>query len=203
MISLKNGVPELTSQCIQIDTSPYRCQADFRVLKEACPAPARIDCISIADILRNAFVYPPHSIFEQVKVAPCGVDPAEDLSRAPSYHFDYGKRFRPATTLQSVDTWIDSYHRRLCEVLEDVTAPLRSPWLLQSGGKDSTSLAIGLAEVRPDVTCLTYLGGMEENEISSARHVAKALGLHHEYLVCQPGRAYDRYLDLVLRLPLL
>ena len=80
---------------------------------------------------------------------------------------------------------------------------MRSPWLLQSGGKDSTSLAIAAADTRPDTTCITYLGGREENEVESARSVARALGLKHEVLVCDPGRAYDRYLGLIDSMPLL
>jgi hypothetical protein len=80
---------------------------------------------------------------------------------------------------------------------------MRSPWLLQSGGKDSTSMAIALAEVLPQTTCLTYLGGDEENEVASARLVAHQLGLRHEALICDPGRAYDRYLAMVPRMPLL
>jgi asparagine synthetase B (glutamine-hydrolysing) len=80
---------------------------------------------------------------------------------------------------------------------------MRAPWLLQSGGKDSTSLAIAISEARPDTTCLTYLGGTEEDEVASARAVAHQLGLRHEALTCNPGRAYDRYLAMVPRMPLL
>ena len=188
---------------MQIDTSPYRGRVDFHALRDVPPASMPIDRTSLADILRNAFVYPPHSILEQVKVAPCGVDPQQDLRDAPLYRFDYGERKNPNAGSVSADTWVEGYHQRLCEVLADSTAALRTPWLLQSGGKDSTSLAIGLAEVRPDITCLTYLGGKEENEIDSARRVARKLGLRHEFLTCRPGRAYDRYLALVPHMPLL
>jgi hypothetical protein len=64
-------------------------------------------------------------------------------------------------------------------------------------------MAIALADVRPDATCLTYLGGHEEDEVASARFVARQLGLAHEVLVCDPGRAYDRYLAVLPRIPLL
>ena len=78
-----------------------------------------------------------------------------------------------------------------------------APWMLQSGGKDSTSLAIAAAQACPQTTCITYLGGFEENEVESARSVARKLGLRHEALVCDPVRAYDRYLAMVPRMPLL
>lgn len=64
-------------------------------------------------------------------------------------------------------------------------------------------MAIAVAEVKPQTTCITYLGGREENEVDSARFVAQQLGLRHELLVCDPIRAYDRYLAMVPRMPLL
>ena len=51
--------------------------------------------------------------------------------------------------------------------------------------------------------CVTYLGGREENEIASAHAVARTLGLRHEVLICDPGRAYDRYLAMLPKMPLL
>ncbi|HUA80504.1 MAG TPA: asparagine synthase-related protein [Dyella sp.] len=110
---------------------------------------------------------------------------------------------RPRVDTVNDDTLLDTYHRLLCEAVRSSIATMRSPWLLQSGGKDSTSMAIAIADVRPDTNCLTYLGGREENEVASARHVARQLGLRHEALVCNPGRAYDRYLAMVPRMPLL
>ena len=62
-------------------------------------------------------------------------------------------------------------------------------------------MAFALADARPDTTCITYLGGVEENEVESARSVATTLGLRHEALVCDPGRAYDRYLEVAHRMP--
>lgn len=187
-----------------VDTSPYRGRVDFHELHAMGSVLVHIDRVSLADILRNAFVYPPHTIFEQIKVAPSGFDPSRSLLCEPRYRFEYSGEPQPEPAVLPTEAWIDSYHRRLCEVLADTTASLRSPWLLQSGGRDAISLAIGLARVRPDASCLTYLGSQEEKgELAAARHVARSLGLRHETLVCQPGRAYDRYLALVPRLPLL
>jgi asparagine synthetase B (glutamine-hydrolysing) len=98
---------------------------------------------------------------------------------------------------------LKTYHRLLCEAVSLSTTGMQSPWLLQSGGKDSTSMAIAVAEAAPQTTCITYLGGEEENEVASARLVARKLGLRHESLVCDPGRSYDRYLAIVPRMPLL
>ena len=186
---------------MQITMSPYYGAPDFAPL--AARAGLRtLDHVSMADLLRNGFVYPPHSIFQNVKLATFGFDPGQDLSAAPEYRFlfrDSGKSRRKADAHHLVDT----YHRLLCEALVRSTSAMRSPWLLQSGGKDSTSIAIAARECRPDVTCITYLGGSEENEIGSATQVAKTLGLRSETLTCDPGRAYDRYLAIVGSMPLL
>jgi len=162
-----------------------------------------LDAVSLADLLRNGFVYPPYSIDESVRLASCGFDPRQDLFEEPVYQpsFRHSQYHPPAA--QETRDWAGEYHERLCDAVVTASARMASPWLLQSGGKDSTSLAIAASEVRPDVTCLTYLGGDEEDEVASARHVARQLGLRHEALTCDAGRAYDRYLALLPRMPLL
>jgi asparagine synthetase B (glutamine-hydrolysing) len=191
---------------IQITTSPNAGEVDLSPLGDHGRDAASLDLVSLADILRNASVYPPHTIYRDVKVAATGFDPAQDLHDQPRFHFPFQSELatsRPPVDAVDEETLLRTYHRLLCEAVARSTASSRSPWLLQSGGKDSTSMAIALADVRPDATCLTYLGGNEENEVASARFVAQQLGLRHEALVCDPCRAYDRYLAMAPRLPLL
>lgn len=186
----------------QITMSPYYGTPDFSGLSQGPADRGQLDLVSLADLLRNGFVYPPHSIFRDIKVATFGFNPKSDLYRAPVFHFDFRDRGKRKQAGNEQD-WTGVYHRLLCNAYLTSCAEIRSPWLLQSGGKDSTPLAIAAAEVRPDTTCITYLGGLEENEVGSARFVAHKLGLRHETLVCDPGRAYDRYLAIVERMPLL
>ena len=161
-----------------------------------------IDAVSVADLLRNGFVYPPHSIYEGGRMMSGNTFlPALDDAGATSFRFrfrDSGKR--DAYAGQGTD-WVAAYHRQLCRAVENSASGMRAPYSLQSGGKDSTTLAIAIADARPDTTCITYLGGPEENEVASARAVAARLGLRHETLVCDPGRAYDRYLAIASRMP--
>ena len=167
------------------------------------PHAPHIDAVSVADILRNGFVYPPHSIFEGVDMQSLSANLAgRDPHNGNAYRFRYrdsGKQH----DANAVPTpgWVDAYHRHLCDAIASSCAQMHAPWSLQSGGKDSTTLAIALADARPDTTCITYLGGREENEVESAKTVASTLGLRHEALVCDPGRAYDRYLAIAPRMP--
>ncbi len=187
---------------VQITMSPYYGKPDFSAIDGGSRRHGRLDAVSLADLLRNGFVYPPHSIFDDVKLATFGFDPKHDMHGAPQFHFDFpdsGKRSED----RDEDAFVAEYHRLLCEAFERSCAEIGAPWLLQSGGKDSTTLAIAAAEVRPETVCITYLGGREENEIASAQAVAKALGLRHEVMFCEPGRAYDRYLAMLPRMPLL
>ncbi|WP_233842935.1 asparagine synthase-related protein [Dyella sp. 2HG41-7] len=191
---------------VQIDTSPYQSEVDFSQLDSFQGSDASVDPVSIADLLRTTFVYPPHSVYRNVKVVATGFDPTQDMHGSPQYHYEYQSAMapsRPPSGTVDENALLETYHRLLCDSIARSTANMHAPWLFQSGGKDSTSMAIALAETRPDATCLTYLGGREENEMASARFVAKQLGLRHESLVCDPGRAYDRYLAMLPRMPLL
>lgn len=187
---------------IQLLATPFYGEPDFSGLAENLSG-GPMDPVSLADLLRNGFVYPPYSIYRNVRLISCGFDPDGDMFADPQYQPIFRAppyRYPPA---QAQRDWAGEYHRRLCDAVSVASRHMASPWLLQSGGKDSTSLAIALGEARPDTTCLTYLGGDEENEVDSARYVAHALGLRHEALVCDTGRAYDRYLALLPRMPLL
>lgn len=186
---------------LQLPVSPYLGEPDFARLHGR--AGGRLDPVSLADLLRNGFVYAPHSIFEDVKLVTEGFDPLEDMSASPEFRFAFRDNRKRHDVQDTGQDWVGRYHRLLCNAVSRACAPMRTPWLLQSGGKDSTPLAIAAAEVRPDTTCITYLGGSEENEVASASFVAGRLGLRHETLVCDPGRAYDRYLAIVQRMPLL
>ena len=191
---------------VQINTSPYLSEIDFSPLERLHDGEAALDLVSLADLLRNSFVYPPHSIYRNVKLAGTGFDPTQDMHDAPQYHYPFQSALAPPRpSLEAVDenALLDTYHGLLCRSIARTTANMRAPYLFQSGGKDSTTLAIALAETRPDTTCLTYLGGSEENEVPSANLVANKLGLRHETMVCDPERAYDRYLEMVPRIPLL
>ncbi|GAB2579491.1 hypothetical protein ISP15_00240 [Dyella jejuensis] len=195
-----------TPDRIQINASPDAGEVDFSPLGEHDHDFASLDLVSIADLLRNAFVYPPHTIYRNVKIAATGFDPTQDMHDHPQFHFAFQAALapsRPPAGAVPDPVLLQTFHRLLCDAVARSTAGMQSPWLLQSGGKDSTSMAIAVAEACPRTTCLTYLGGKEEDEVASARFVAKKLGLRHEALVCDPGRAYDRYLALVPRTPLL
>ena len=188
---------------MQITMSPFYGKPDFSSLTADRAVRERIDLVSVADILRNAAVFPPHSIFEGTKMATFGFDPDDDMTGRPPFTYRFRESEKGAEYDGVQRDWMAEYHQRLCGAVERACAESRSPWQLQSGGKDSTSLAIAIADARPDTTCITYLGGREENEVESARRVATTLGLRHETLVCDPARAYDRYLAIVDRMPLL
>lgn len=187
---------------MQINMSPFHGACDFSVLAGIASG-SPIDLVSIADLMRNGFVYPPHSIFENVKLVTSSFDPSQDMHTAPEPRFMFREASRGRRRDVTDQDWVGHYHRLLCDAVQSSCAGMRAPWLLQSAGKDSTSIAIATAEVRPETVCITYLGGNEENEVVSARAIAGTLGLRHEALQCDPGRAYDRYLAVVDRMPLL
>lgn len=192
---------------MQMPTAPFGGTADFSPLQQdGFGVSAALDSVSVGDLLRNAFVYPPHTVYRDVRIASHGFRPEQDLHTAPHFHFPWqSASFQPRPSIDAADTdaLVSTYHRLLCEAVSRSASGMRSPWLLQSGGKDSTSLAIAVADAAPSTTCITYAGGGQEDELESAQGVARRLGLRHVSLVCDPGRAYDRYLELLPRMPLL
>jgi asparagine synthetase B (glutamine-hydrolysing) len=187
---------------VQIIVSPYMGRPDFSGLGKRSDK-SRIDLVSVADLLRNSVVYAPHSSLQDIKLVPYGFSPDHDMGDRPEFRYEFKHANKSVEFDGYEKDWVGTYHRLLCDAISRSTADMRAPWLLQSGGKDSTTLAIAIADARPDTTCITYLGGSEENELDSAQHVARTLGLRHEQLVCDPGRAYDRYIEILPRMPLL
>jgi hypothetical protein len=187
---------------MQIAMSPYYGKPDFASI-DARSKRNRIDPVSVADLLRNSFVYPPHSIYQDVKLATFGFFPHHDMQADPEFHYRFRDAGKSSEASGNDQDLVATYHRLLCEAVTRSCSDIQAPWLLQSGGKDSTTMAIAIAETRPDTACITYLGGPEENELASAEYVASKLGLRHEALVCDPGRAYDRYVAIAHRMPLL
>jgi asparagine synthetase B (glutamine-hydrolysing) len=188
---------------MQITMSPFYGKCDFSALADGRSAQFPVDAVSIADLLRNGFVFPPHSILDGVKLVTFNFDPQQDMRGDPTFAYRFRRDSTPARPADPGRDWVGLYHRHLCDAVLESCRDMQAPWLLQSGGKDSTTLAIAAAEVRPETTCITYLGGQEENELASASGVATTLGLRHESLVCDPARAYERYLAILDRMPLL
>ena len=183
--------------------SPRGAESGFAGVVGSTRISPRLDPISVADLLRNAFVYPPHSIYKDTKLATFGVFPHHDMQPDPEFHYRFRDAGKSRGAGKDCGDLVETYHRLLCDAVTRSCADQRTPWLLQSGGKDSTTLAIAIAETRPETTCITYLGGPEENELDSAEFVAKKLGLGHQRLVCDPARAYDRYVALADRMTML
>lgn len=187
---------------LRLPLSPYLGELRAPASQIRAFSGGEVDLVSVADILRTTFVYPPHSIFRDVELLPYEFQCREARDgETAEFHFRFPDADKASRWDGRSRDWPERWHRHLCGAVERACSSMRQPWLLQSGGKDSTSLAIALAEARPETVCLTYLGGTEEDELDSAAHVARTLGLRHETLVCDPARAYDRYLGLVARMP--
>lgn len=194
----------LSTPALRIRTDAHNL--DFSALETLPKGMESLDPVAIADLLRNAFVYPPHTVYRRVELVFSGGYPVLKDHDDPVLHAAmaaWSRANRRRVAFCDGDALVQTYHQLLCAAITRATARMQRPWLLQSGGKDSTSMAIAMADARPDVTCITYQGGHEENEVASAQWTARNLGLRHETLVCDPGRAYDRYLAQVRRIPLL
>ena len=159
-----------------------------------------IDLQSIVEILRNAIPFTPHTASENLKMLSLGIS-AQKV--ADNFEFNYSFPFKETKyihTENDLNQAISQYHSLLCKSLERKIKDKTSTYLLQSAGKDSTSLAIALADVNPGANCITYQGGNEENETQSAKQICSYLGLKHHSLISNTTRAYSAYLKRIPRL---
>jgi asparagine synthetase B (glutamine-hydrolysing) len=155
-----------------------------------------LDPISIADILRFGFVTPPYTVARRLQLTSC-----EHVLRSAVAASRQAYESRHESS--DLDSYVRVYHDLLCDVLKVVGERAKHPYLLQSAGKDSTSLAIAMADALPNVTCLTYCGASEEDEAESAGAIAEQLGLRHTVVRSDIHRAYDSYLHKVAGMPLI
>lgn len=162
-----------------------------------------IDFQSIMEILRNGVPFTPHTTDQNIKMLSLGVglEKNENINKF-FFKFPFNSSEQEENNY-SLEESVEIYHQLLTKSIENKLANSKSPYFLQSAGKDSTSIAIALAELRPGTDCITYLGGVEEDELFSARKIANYLGLKHNSLVSDPKRAYERYLKQIPKLKLI
>src|SRR5688572_31584800 len=115
---------------LQITMSPYYGRPDFTGLSGEGKAQRTIDFVSVADILRNAFVFPPHSIFEDVKLVTFGFCPNQDMHVAPVFHFKFRNAGEVPEVAQQDQDWVGVYHRLLCQAVTASCSEMKAPWLL-------------------------------------------------------------------------
>jgi asparagine synthetase B (glutamine-hydrolysing) len=158
----------------------------------------QIDTESIVEILRNAIPFTPNTTDKNLKMLSLGISGESDSDNFKfSYSFPIEQASNDHKPEPSLEEAVKSYHSLLCKSIESKTRECGTPYLLQSAGKDSTSLAIALAETRPGTDCVTYHGGDEENEVNSAKAIATKLGLKHHSITSNPTRAYNTYLSKI------
>ena len=119
---------------LQIAMSPYCGQPDFSALTDEYKTDAPLDLVSVADLLRNAFVYTPHSIYRDLKLATPGFDPQHDMHGHPEFRYQFHESGRSQRHDGTHVDWVEKYHQLLCEAFETSCREIQSPWLLQSGG---------------------------------------------------------------------
>src|SRR5688500_8705892 len=98
---------------MQITMSPYYGKPDL----SGIAAGAQVDPVSVADILRNAFVYPPHSILQGVKLVTFGFCPEQDMHTSPQFHFKFRNAGEVPEVASQDQDWVGVYHRLLCEAV--------------------------------------------------------------------------------------
>nr|MDJ0499043.1 asparagine synthase-related protein [Acidimicrobiia bacterium] len=157
----------------------------------------------VSQLLGAGLVPLPHTVFQEVYSL--GVGDVANLSASGgevtvAHHCDYPWVERTSRKDQEPST------RRLfeliCRSVEDALVSADGPAvLLMSSGKDSVALALALAEIGSDTTCLTYKSSDTDREHELAAEFCATLGLEHDVVEMPPdpgvvaaslGRFFDR-----------
>lgn len=151
----------------------------------------RLDPVSVADFLINGTVCYPHTLFEDVFVAPPGAttDITTKGVESASYYLP-----REEVGLSASHEWGECLRSRvdqvLSEGLRDSTCKVK---VLFSGGEDSRAVA-SLLRGRADIELVTFADGYNR-EVRLAEQAAKALGLPLQFIK-RPPEFYRKDIEL-------
>lgn len=142
-----------------------------------------IDDFGLTSILHHGLVPVPHTEYRDIKLLAMGDTAAVtgdgdtarlDLSFDYPWFSDKSREDRNPSKRALLDLLTRAVDR-------EVSASGGRGFLMLSSGKDSTAIALGLAEAgHADIPCVTYANGPDDCEALVASDVCKRLGLTHQ-----------------------
>ena len=161
----------------------------------------RVDPAGCQFLLAYGLVPPPYTLYSDVYVLGAGDRLEIDLERDDArFHveFPFFESCSPGDGLLD----LARLKQHLATAVERALPPGEPAIFMQSSGKDSTGLLVGLKECgRDDVLAVTYDANYREQEGPLAAELARRFGLEHRVVRTDPEAEMRDYLDFAERAP--
>lgn len=155
----------------------------------------KISSTSIQIFLRNGCIYPPYTIFSNVLMLPIGASlsvDSEDGSLKWINDFRYLDKFSRQDSIPSTS----ELKKKIGAAFEHLQTESRPIYMMQSAGKDSTAMLLGLKEIGlNNVHCVTYEANFRNSESVAAKKIATLLGFEHTTISPDYIKEFDALLD--------
>lgn len=149
---------------------------------------------SISMFLRNGLIYPPYTIYSNVIMLPVGSSIEVDIKNGI---YKWHNNFNYLDKHSREDSEPDSSH--LLSLMSDSFKHLaleeRKIYVMQSAGKDSAAMLLGLKEAGVNASCITYEANYRDKESGPAKKIAESLGFSHQTLEAD----YEKEFELLMK----
>lgn len=137
---------------------------------------------AIQIFLRNSCIYPPYTIFANVLMLPIGCKVTIDKGRNV-YKWENNFKYTDEYSRQDSEPSTARLKTLIGKAFAHLKKETRPVYMMQSAGKDSTAMLLGLAEQGiTNVHCITYEANFRDSESGAAKKIAESLGFQHTIL---------------------
>lgn len=150
---------------------------------------------SIQFFLRNSCVFPPYTIYSNVLMLPIGSSVEIDVEN-DIYKWTNDFHFLDEHSTQSSVPSTKKLKSLIGQAFTHLNDENRNLYMMQSAGKDSTAMLLGLHEQGiKNVHCVTYEASFRDTESDAAKKIAESLGFKHTILYPDYKKEFDALLE--------
>ena len=154
----------------------------------------KVSSKSVQFFLRNSCIFPPYTIYANVIMLPIGSSVEVDIEQN-IYNWTNDFKFLDECSRQNSLPSTKTLKTLIGDAFTDLKEKSNKVYMMQSAGKDSTAMLLGLQEVGfTDVHCVTYEASFRDSESDAAKKIAESLGFEHTILYPDYQKEFDALL---------
>ena len=155
----------------------------------------KISSSSIQFFLRNGCIFPPYTIYANVMMLPVGSRVEIDIDN-DIFNWIDSFNYLDENSNQSNIPSVSFLKSLISNSFSHLINEKRNIFVMQSAGKDSTAMLIGLHEKGiKNVHCVTYEANFRDSESIISKEIAENLGFKHSTLYPDYEKEFDALID--------